>query len=128
MTAQKLGLTRIILRLGRNPEAGFPDGNDEYGYVIHAPLDANGKIEAALWRETKAHCTVRRFHPSETPADGWLRHRGDNWYVWYDEADEGPEEPLFKLGAHELRAGEYVTLREADGDVLTFRVAEAVRV
>lgn len=123
-----IGLTRVILRLGRNPAAGYPDGSDDYGYVIQAPLDANGKLDASLWREKREHCTVRRFHPHETPADGFLRHRGDNWYIWYDEADEGPEEPLFKFNTHELRAGEYVTLRESDGDVLTFRVAEATRI
>lgn len=123
-----IGLTRIVLRLGRNPEAGFPDGHDEYGYVIQAPLDADGKLDADLWRDKKADCTVRRFHPQEAIADGWLRHRGGNWYFWYDEADEGPEEPVFKLGAKELRPGEYVTVREGDGDVLTFRVAEATRI
>lgn len=122
-----VGLTRVILRLGRNPDAGFPDGDDEYGYVIHAPLDADNKLDSTLWREKKDQCTVRRFHPNEAASDGWLRHRGDNWYFWYDEEDEGPAEPLFKLGAHELRAGEYVTVRERDGDVLTFRIAEAVK-
>lgn len=126
--SEKTGLTRLILRLGRNPDAGYPDGADDYGYVVHAPLDQAGKLDPALWRETKALCTVRRFHPNEAPADGWLRHRGDNWYFWYDEADEGPEEPGIKLGAHELRAGEYVTIREGDGDVLTFRIAEATPV
>lgn len=128
MSGQKTGLTRVVLRLGRNPDAGFPDGDDAYGYVIMAPLNAEHRLDAAFWREHRDACTVRRFHPKETAADGWLRHRGENWYFWYDEEDEGPEEPLFKLGAHELRPGEYVTLREGDGDVLTFRVAEAVRV
>jgi hypothetical protein len=123
-----IGLTRVILRLGRNPDAGYPDGADDYGYVIHAPLDANAKLDEALWREKRDECTVRRFHPHETPADGYLRHRGGHWYFWYDEEDEGPAEPVFKLGGHELRPGEYITVREGDGDVLTFRVAEAVRV
>ena len=86
--------------------------------VIQAPLDANGKLDPDLWREKKAQCTVRRFHPRETAADGWLRVRGDNWYFWYDEEDEGAAEPVFKLGAHELRPGQYVTVREGDGDVL----------
>jgi hypothetical protein len=122
------GLTRVVLRLGRNPDAGFPDGDDHYGYVIHAPLDNDHKLDAAAWREKRTHCTVRRFHPNETAADGWLRHRGDNWYFWYDEADEGPEEPLIKLGSHRLFPGEYITVREPDGDVLAFRVTEAVRV
>lgn len=123
-----IGLTRVILRLGRNPDAGFPDGDDDYGYIVQAPLDSEHRLDAALWRETRALCTVRRFHPHETAADGWLRHRGDNWYFWYDEADEGPEEPLFKLAAKELRPGEYVTVREGDGDLLTFRITEATRI
>ena len=123
-----MGLTRVILRLGRNPDAGYPDGIDDYGYVIQAPLDADGRLDEALWRDKRELCTVRRFHPNEAAADGWLRRRGEQWYFWYDEEDEGPEEPLYKLGAHELRPGEYVTLTEGDGDVLTFRVAEATRV
>ncbi|MBL8548566.1 MAG: hypothetical protein JNJ73_01170 [Hyphomonadaceae bacterium] len=118
-----MGLTRVTLRLGRNP--GYPEGEDHYGYVIQAPLDAQGRLDPALWREKRAHCTVRRFHPLEAAADGWLRRRGDNWYFWYDEADEGPEEPVFKLADHPLRVGEYVTVTEGDGDTLTFRVAEA---
>ena len=123
-----IGLTRVILRLGRNPEAGYPEGHDEYGYVIQAPLDADFKLDEALWRDKREFCTVRRFQPNETHADGWLRHRGGVWYFWYDEEDEGPAEPLFKLGSHELRPGEYVTVREGDGDVLTFRITEAGRI
>lgn len=123
-----IGLTRVILRLGRNPDAGFPEGDDHYGYVVMAPLNADGFLDAALWREKKEACTVRRFHPLEAASDGWLRHRGESWYFWYDEEDEGPPESVFKLGDHRLRPGEYVTVREGDGEVLTFRVAEAVAV
>jgi hypothetical protein len=126
--ADTSGLTRVILRLGRNPEHGFPEGDDHYGYVIHAPLNADGFLDASLWNEKKKACTVRRFHPDEPAAEGWLRHRGDNWYFWYDGEEEGPAEPLFKLGAHQFRSGEYVTVREGDGDILTFRIAESVRV
>jgi len=122
------GLTRVILRLARNPQAGFPDGNDHYGYVLQAPLNADGLLDADLWRAKKADCTVRRFHPNETATDGWLRLRGENWYFWYDEADEGPDEPLIKLGGRRLAPAEYITVREGDGDVLTFRVAEAVAI
>lgn len=122
------GLTRVILRLGRNPEAGFPDGSDDHGYVLVAPLDNDGRLDSERWRDNKEACTVRRFHPHEPAATGWLRHRGDNWYFWYDEADEGPEEPLFRLASHRLAPGEYVTVREGHGDPLTFRVAEALRV
>ena len=120
-----IGLTRITLRLGRNPEAGFPDGDDHRGYVILAPLDADGLLDPKLWAARKRDCTVRRFRPGEAAADGWLRHRGDHWFVWYDEADEGPADDVEKLAAHRLVAGEYVTIREGGGPPLTFRVTQA---
>lgn len=121
-----MALTRVIMRLGRNPDAGFPDGDDRYGYVIIAPLDRDGKLDLALWRANKAACTVDRFSPDpDERADGWLSHRGSHWFFRYDEEDEGPDEPLFRLGDHFLRIGDYLTVHEADGDDLTYRVTEA---
>jgi hypothetical protein len=126
--AMAKGLSRIVLRLGRNPAAGFPEGDDHHGYVIIAPLDADGRLDAEVWRARKAECTVRRFHAKDAAADGFLRRRGESWHFWYDEADEGPEEPTFKLGDHRFAPGEYVTVREGGGAALTFRVAEVVAI
>ena len=124
-----MALTRVTLRLGRNPDAGFPDGDDSHGYVIVAPLDRDGKLDLDLWRANKAACTVDRFSPDPADkADGWLSHRGSHWFFRYDEADEGPDEPVFRLGDHAMRVGEYLTIHEADGDDLTYRVTEAVAV
>jgi hypothetical protein len=123
-----IGLTRVVLRLGRNPDQGYPDGDDHIGYVLQAPLDKDGYLNSVLWRAKREECTVRRFHTHEVPATGWLRCRGDNWYFWYDEEEEGPDEPLFKLAAHRLAPGEYVTIREGDGDAMTFRVAETQQI
>lgn len=123
-----IGLTRVTLRLGRNPAAGFPEGDDHIGYVIFAPLDADLMLDAELWRSHRAECTVRRFRAGEPAADGWLRHRGDNWFFWYDEADEGPSEDVERLGAHRLAVGEYITIHEGGAEPMTYRVAEAVRV
>lgn len=120
------GLTRVVLRLGRN--SGYPEGDEHYGYVIMAPLDADYRLDAGLWAAHRADCTVRRFHAHEPAADGWLRRRGEHWFFWYDEADEGPEEQGVRLGEHRFAPGEYVTIREGDGDLMTFRVTEAVRV
>jgi hypothetical protein len=118
------GLTRVVLRLGRNPDEGYPDGDDHFGYVLQAPLDKDGFLDQDLWRAKRAEATVRRFHTHEPPATGWIRCRGENWYFWYDQEEEGPDEPVYKLAAHRLVPGEYVTIREADGTQLTFRVAE----
>jgi hypothetical protein len=118
------GLTRVVLRLGRNPEQGFPEGDDHHGYVVMAPLDPDGFLDPALWAQRKQDCTVRRFHAHEAAADGWLRRRGESWHFWYDEAEEGPEESGVKLGAHRFRVDEYVTIREGAGPPLAFRVAD----
>lgn len=121
-----MALTRLTLRVGRNPDAGFPDGDDERGYVITAPLDKDYKLDPDLWRAHKKACTVLRFSPMEDErADGWLGHRGANWFFHYDEEDEGPDEPVYKLGDHRLRLGDYVTIHDADGDDLVHKITEA---
>ncbi len=119
-------LNTIILRLARNPDAGYPHGDDARGYRVVAPLDGEGRLDLALWRANKERCTVDRFSPDDAEkADGWLSHRGAHWYFRYDEDEEGPDEPVFRLGDHKLVVGEYITVHEADGDALVYRVAES---
>lgn len=121
-----MSLTRVVMRLGRNPDAGYPEGNDNHGYVVVAPLDKDGHLDVDMWREHRAKCTVDRFSPEGADkADGWLTHRGSHWFFHYDEAHEGPDEPVFRLGDHLLRVGEYLTIHEADGDDLTYKITEA---
>ncbi len=121
-----MSLMRLVLRLGRNPDAGFPDGDDAHGYVIVAPLDPQGRLDLETWRAHRERCTVVRFTPDDPKdADGWLSHRGDRWFFRYDEEDEGPDEPVYRLGDHTLRVGDYVTIHEADGDDLTYKITES---
>lgn len=121
-----MALTRVVLRLGRNPDAGYPDGDDDFGYVVVAPLDKDGLLDPAQWRTAKDKCKVVRFTPDhDDDADGWLSHRGEHWFFRYEEDEDSPEEPVYRLGDHRLRVGEYVTIHEADGDDLTFKVTEA---
>jgi hypothetical protein len=123
-----MALTRVVLRLSRNPDAGFPGGDDDRGYLIHAPLDGEGRLDPDLWKAHKTDCVVERFSPDEDErADGWLAHRGKNWFFHYDEEDEGPDEPVYRLGDHALRLGDYVTIHEADGDDLVYKVTENTR-
>ena len=124
-----MSLTRVVMRLGRNPDAGFPDGDNDQGYVIVAPLDKDGRLDLDLWRANKADCTVDRFSsdPAEK-ADGWLTHRGSHWFFHYDEEGEGPDEPVYRLGDHTLLLGDYLTIHEADGDDLTYKITETTSV
>jgi hypothetical protein len=120
-----MSLSRIILRLARNPGSGRPEGDPSRGYTIVAPLDAQGRLDVDAWRKDKRRCTVIRFSPdAEEAADGFLTHRGSHWHFHYDEEGEGPDEPLFRLGDHKLALGEYVAIKELDGDELVYRVAE----
>jgi hypothetical protein len=119
-------LHTILLRLARNPEAGFPNGDDARGYRLIAPLTKDGLLDVDEWRRLKERCTVDRLSPEANErADGWLSHRGSHWFFRYDEEEEGPDEPVFRLGEHKLVTGEYVTIHEADAASLVYRVAEA---
>ena len=122
---KNMSLTRVVMRLGRNPDAGFPDGDEHHGYVVVAPLDKDGMLDVELWRANKEKCTVDRFSPDATEAaDGWLTHRGSRWFFRYDEDEEGPDEPVYRLGEHTMRIGDYLTIHEADGDDLTYKITE----
>lgn len=114
-------LTRIQMTLARNP--GFPEGDASQGYVITAPIDAQGWLDLDSWRAHREACTVIRFKPGvEHDADGWLTHRGASWFFRYDEDDEGDDEPVHRLGDHRLAIGDYVTIHESNGRDMTYRV------
>ena len=120
-----MALYRITLRLSRNPDAGFPDGDDRFGYVMVAPLDSDGMLDASNWSEQCRDCTVTRFTDDRAERrEGRLRHKGERWYFDYDVNDDSDDEPVYKLGDHRLRHGDYVTIHEADGDDLTYVVSE----
>lgn len=117
-------LTRVVLQLGRNPDAGFPDGDRHQGYILNAPIGADGKLDVELWKKYKSDCKVVRYGNEDDTADGLLAHRGDKWYFEYDEAKEGPDENLYHLGDHRLWVADYVTIHSKDGKSLIYVVSE----
>ena len=44
------------------------------------------------------------------------------WVFDYDETAEEDDEAGYRFGAHAFRPGEYVSIRDEDGDMHTFRV------
>jgi hypothetical protein len=118
-------LSHIKLTLSRNPDAGFPEGDSRYGYLVVAPLNQEGLIDLETWRENRARCTVIRFTPdAASHADGWLSHRNGKWRIHYDETDEGPDEAFDHLSNHRLFIGDYVTITSPIGNELVYQVAE----
>ena len=121
-------LSRIVMRLARNPGTEFADGDDHRGYTLTAPLTADGLVDESGWREARDRCTVRRFQPDDDPQEGRLARRGDKWFFDYDEGDAADDEPVFRLGQHRFAVGEYVSVTDEEGRLLTYKVTDVAPV
>jgi hypothetical protein len=118
-------LKRIRLNLARSKQ--FPNGSSRHGYEFVAPLDGDGHIDVELWRKHRVHCRVRRFWNGERDEIGMLVHKSGGkehgrWVFDYDQAAETDDEAGYRFGAHAFRPGEYVSIRDEDGDMHTFQV------
>lgn len=118
-------LYRITLHLARG--RGFPDGSSRHGYEIVAPLDAEGRLDAAAWRNRRRSCRVRRFWAGEPARQGLLIHRpggagGATWLIDYDDTKETDDEAGYRLGSHRFAPDEYVSIRDDEGELHTFRI------
>lgn len=115
-------LKRIRLELARDHD--FPEGSRAHGYEFVAPLDDNGHLDAAEWREKREKCRVHRFW-GDVAEDGHLIHkRGNVWAFHYDiDGDAEHDEAGYRLSTHAIVLGEYLSVREHDDDKLrTFRI------
>lgn len=117
-----MALSKIRLEMARNKE--FPQGSSLHGYEIVAPLTKAGHIDAEAWRKHRADCRVKRFWGDEEDETGHLVHKpGGSWAFHYDiHGDVNDDEQGYRLGAHVFRLGEYVSVREHDEDMNTFKV------
>ena len=119
-----MSLSRIVMRLARNPGTEFAGGDDHRGYALTAPLTDEGLLDEAAYGKAKDACHVRRFAPDEDPADGRLARTGQRWWFDYDDGADADDEPVYRLGQHRFAVGEYVTVTDEDGRPLTYKVVE----
>lgn len=119
-----MALSRIVMRLARNPGTEFAGGDDHRGYALTAPLTADGLLDEGAYAKARDACTVRRFAPDEDAVDGHLARKGQNWFFDYDADDTADDEPVHRLGQHRFAVGEYVTVTDEDGRPLTYKVVE----
>ena len=119
-----MALSRIVMRLARNPGTEFAGGDDHRGYSLTAPLTPEGLLDEQAYSKSRNACTVRRFAPDEDPVDGRLARKGQRWFFDYDEDDAADDEPVHRLGQHRFAVGEYVTVTDEDGRPLTYKVVE----
>lgn len=119
--AEKL-LRRIRLELARDHE--FPDGSRDRGYDLIVPLDDKAQIDVAAWRVLRDRCRVRRFWADNGDEVGHVVHKpGGAWAFHYDlRGDPTHDDTGFHFEAHNFVPGEYVSLKEQDGTLRTFRV------
>lgn len=125
MTTLPHALKRIRLHLARSKE--FPSGSPRHGYEFVAPLDATGHIDVEMWRKERIHCGVRRFWEGEADEIGKLVHRPggkehSRWVFDYNDMADDDDEAGYRFGAHAFRPGEYVSIRDEDGEMHTFQV------
>jgi len=118
-------LKRIVLHLARSKQ--FPQGSTRHGYEFVAPLDAKGRIDQQVWRQHQDRCRVRRFWEGEDDMIGRVVHKPGGaeharWVFDYDPGSEEDDEAGYRFGAHAFAPGEYVSIRDEDGETHTFRV------
>jgi hypothetical protein len=120
-----MALSRIVMRLARNPGTEFADGDDHRGYTLVAPLTEDGKLDEAAFGQNGKECTVRRFAPDDDIQEGLLKRRGGGrWYFDYDAEDEADDEDLHRLGEHRFAIGEYVSVSDENGRPLAYKVVD----
>jgi hypothetical protein len=112
----------IRMELARDED--FPLGSRTHGYEFVAPLDENDHIDAEAWRANRDRCRVKRFWEGKDDELGHLvRKGGGRWAFHYDiHGDEDDDETGYRFDNHLFRPGEYVSVREHDEELRTFRV------
>lgn len=126
MTTLPHAFKRIRLNLARSKE--FPQGSSQHGYEFVAPLDGKGHIDAALWKQHRDRCRVRRFWEGQDDEHGFLVHRPGGpehgrWIFDYNAGRADDDESGYRFGAHAFQLGEYVSIRNEDGEMHTYQVA-----
>jgi hypothetical protein len=119
-------LRKVTLNAARSKQ--FPDGSIRHGYDFVAPLTAEGHIDLEGWKAHRGECFAHRFWGDEPEQRGLLVHRagGRGGSTWRFELGEGAEldeeDDGFRFADHAFVAGEYVSIRDEDGELVTFRV------
>jgi len=131
--ASHVSLHKVTLHAARSK--AFPEGSIRHGYDFVAPLTDEGRIDFEAWKAHRGECFAHRFWADEPAMRGLLVHRagGRGGATWAFEWKKPPgaasdeEEEGFRFGDHAFRVGEYVSVREAEGDLLTFRVTSVTK-
>jgi hypothetical protein len=125
MTTDGARIYKITLQEARSK--GAPAGTAQSGYDFFAPLDASGHIDLETWKKERARCFVHRLDHGAIVERGLLVHRaggagGATWAFDYKPGTTDDEEQGYRFGEHAFQTGEYVSVRDEDGELVTYRV------
>jgi hypothetical protein len=98
----------------------FPNGSAAHGYELHVPLTAAGKLDRKSWLTHRAETVFRRFWGDEED-HGEIRHRTYGWALAFAGGSEQTE-TIFRADDHRFALGEYLSIKERDGIIRTFRI------
>ncbi len=115
-------IKKVVLELARDPD--FPNGSRAHGYRFTAPITEDGKIDAEAWKTHRDQCRVVRFWGDEEDEVGHLiRKPGGAWAFHYDvHGDEDNDETGYRFALHVFKPGEYLSIKEHDDQMRTFKV------
>lgn len=117
-----MALKHIRIELARDHD--YPQGSQLCGYEFVAPLDETGQMTVEEWKKNRDACQVTRFWEGEKPEIGHLvRKPGGNWAFHYDVfGDSDDDETGYRFSQESFVEGEYVSIKEHDDKMRTFRV------
>jgi hypothetical protein len=123
-----MALKKIRLELARDHD--FPEGSSEHGYEFIAPVNAEGLFDPEEWKAHRGECRVTSFWCDEdTERRHLVRKGGGHWAFHYDiDGDADDDESGYRFGRHRFAPGEYVSIREQDDRLRTFRVVKVADV
>jgi hypothetical protein len=117
-----MALKKIRLEPARDHD--FPQGSNRHGYEFIAPLTETGLLDPDGWKSHRDKCRALRFWDGDDPELGHLVSKpGGHWAFHYDiHGDLDDDESGYRFGKHAFLQGEYVSIREHDDRMRTFRV------
>lgn len=126
--AEVTTLKRVRLELARDHD--HPTGSRQHGYDFIAPIDEAGHIIVDDWHKVRERCRVKRFAPGEKDEIGHVvRKPGGSWAFHYDvHGNKDTDESGYRFSVHSFRPGEYVSIKEHDGVLRTFKVMSVIDV
>jgi len=108
---------KIRLELAQSPD--FPTGSVGRAYLMRLPLDDDDLLDEASLLNSPRLATVRRHWSADRDEKGVVQKIDGAWAMRCN----GTSARKFSLDGRPIRLGQKVSVVEADGAVLTFRVA-----